>query len=55
MMSRLAFGHFVAREDREDTPMVTDEDLVQIVTRLWVNALRIPSPDHRNRPGVQAH
>lgn len=42
MMSRLAFGHFVAREDREDTPTATDEDLVQIVTRLWVNALRIP-------------
>ena len=53
MMSRLAFGHFVAREDREDTPTVTDEDLVQIVTRLWVNALRIPSPDHRNPPAVQ--
>src|SRR6201982_1884563 len=52
MMSRIAFGHFVAREDREDTPTVTDEDLVQIVTRLWVNALRISSPDHRDRPTV---
>jgi AcrR family transcriptional regulator len=52
MMSRLAFGHFVTREDREDTPMATDEDLVQIVTRLWVNALRIPAPDHRDRPTV---
>jgi AcrR family transcriptional regulator len=53
MMSRLAFGHFVTREDREDTPMATDEDLVQIVTRLWVNALRIPSPDHQDRPAMQ--
>jgi AcrR family transcriptional regulator len=52
MMSRLAFGHFVTREDREDTPTVTDEDVVQIVTRLWVNALRIPSPAHRGRPAV---
>jgi AcrR family transcriptional regulator len=41
MMSRLAFGHFVTGEDRDDTPAVTEEDLVQIVTRLWVNALRI--------------
>ncbi len=41
MMSRLAFGHFVTGEDRDDTPTVTEEDLVQIVTRLWVNALRI--------------
>jgi AcrR family transcriptional regulator len=46
MMSRFAFGHFVTREDRDDTPVTTDEDLVQIVTRLWVNALRIPRPDH---------
>jgi AcrR family transcriptional regulator len=45
MMSRLAFGHFVTREDRDDAPQTTDEDLVQIVTRLWVNALRIPSRD----------
>jgi AcrR family transcriptional regulator len=44
MMSRFAFGHFVTREDRDDTPVTTDEDLVQIVTRLWVNALRIPRP-----------
>jgi AcrR family transcriptional regulator len=53
MMSRVAFGHFVTREDRDDTPVTTDEDLVQIVTKLWVNALRIPSPDHRDRPAVQ--
>jgi AcrR family transcriptional regulator len=53
MMSRVAFGHFVTREDRDDTPMATDEDLVQIVTRLWVNALRIPSTDHRDRPAVR--
>ena len=53
MMGRVAFGHFVTREDREDTPTVTDEDVVQIVTRLWVNALRIPSPDHRDRPAVR--
>jgi AcrR family transcriptional regulator len=45
MMSRLAFGHFVTGEDRDDTPVVTEEDLVQIVTRLWVNALRISGPD----------
>jgi AcrR family transcriptional regulator len=49
MMSRFAFGHFVTREDRDDTPVTTDEDLVQIVTRLWVNALRIPRPGHRAR------
>ena len=53
MMSRLAFGHFVTGEDRDDTPAVTAEDLVQIVTRLWVNALRIPSPDHHHRPAVR--
>lgn len=53
MMSRVAFGHFVTREDRDDMPVTTDEDLVQIVTRLWVNALRIPSPDRRGRPAVQ--
>src|ERR1700739_4416252 len=53
MMSRLAFGHFVTLEDREDTPAVTDEDLVAIVTRLWVNALRIPSPEQRNRPAAR--
>jgi AcrR family transcriptional regulator len=51
MMSRFAFGHFVTREDRDDTPVTTDEDLVQIVTRLWVNALRIPRPGHRARQG----
>ena len=50
MMSRVAFGHFVTGEDRDDTPTVTEEDLVQIATRLWVNALRIPSPGHRDRP-----
>ena len=53
MMSRLAFGHFVTREDRDDAPMVSEEDLVQIGTRLWVNALRIPSPDRHDRPLVQ--
>jgi len=52
MMSRFAFGHFVTREDRDDTPVTTDEDLVQIVTRLWVNALRIPRPGHRARPAA---
>ena len=52
MMGRVAFGHFVTREDREDTPATTEENLVQIVTRLWVNALRIPSPDHRDRPAI---
>src|SRR5580693_4392328 len=51
MMSRFAFGHFVTREDRDDTPPTTDEDLVQIVTRLWVNALRIPRPGRRARQG----
>src|SRR6202048_1544762 len=49
MISRIAFGHFVTREDRDDTPVTTDEDVVQIVTRLWVNALQIPRPDHRAR------
>jgi AcrR family transcriptional regulator len=49
MMSRLAFGHFVTGEDRDDTPVVTEEDLVQIVTRLWVNALRISGPDRRKK------
>jgi len=53
MMSRLAFGHFVTREDRDDAPQTTDEDLVQIVTRLWVNALRIPLPDHRDQAVVR--
>ena len=53
MMSRFAFGHFVTREDRDDTPVTTDEDLVQIVTRLWVNALRIPRPDHRDRSAAR--
>jgi AcrR family transcriptional regulator len=52
MMSRIAFGHFVTDEDREDTPRATDEDLVQIATRLWVNALRIPSPGQHRRPAV---
>ena len=50
MMSRIAFGHFVTGEDRDDTPTVTEEDLVQIATRLWVNALRIPSPEYGGRP-----
>jgi AcrR family transcriptional regulator len=53
MMSRLAFGHFVTGEDREDTPKTTDDDLVQIATRLWVNALRIPSSDHSDRSAVR--
>jgi hypothetical protein len=53
MMSRLAFGHFVTREDREDTPIAADEDVVQIVTRLWVNALRIPSPNHLDRAATK--
>ena len=53
MMSRFAFGHFVTREDRDDTPVTTDEDLVQIVTRLWVNALRIPRPNHRARSAAE--
>src|ERR1700751_571044 len=55
MMSRVAFGHFVTHEDRDDTPMATEEDLVQIATRLWVNALRIPSPDQRDRPAARDH
>ncbi len=55
MMSRLAFGHFVTREDRDDAPQTTDENLVQIVTRLWVNALRIPSPDHRDQTVGEDH
>ena len=29
------------------------EDLVQIVTRLWVNALRIPRPGHRARSAAE--
>src|ERR1700756_4495652 len=53
MMSRIAFGHFVTGEDRDDTPIATEEDLVQIATRLWVNALRIPSPGQRDRPAVR--
>jgi AcrR family transcriptional regulator len=53
MMSRLAFGHFVTGEDRDDTPVATEEDLVQIATRLWVNALRIPSSGQRARPAVR--
>jgi len=53
MMSRFAFGHFVTREDRDDTPVTTDEALVQIVTRLWVNALRIPRPNHRARSAAE--
>jgi hypothetical protein len=53
MMSRVAFGHFVTHEDRDDTPTTSEEDLVQIVTRLWVNALRIQSPDHSDRPAVR--
>jgi AcrR family transcriptional regulator len=53
MMSRVAFGHFVTGEDRDDTPVATEEDLVQIVTRLWINALRIPSPGQRDRPAVR--
>jgi hypothetical protein len=44
-MILLVFGPFVTGEDRDDTPVVTEEDLVQIVTRLWVNALRISGPD----------
>src|SRR6201984_1226373 len=52
MMSRLAFGHFVTLEDRDDTPLATEEDLVQIATRLWVNALRIPPPGQHHRPAV---
>jgi AcrR family transcriptional regulator len=52
MISRIAFGHFVTREDRDDMPMASEEDLVQIATRLWVNALRIPSADQRDRPAV---
>lgn len=42
MMSRMAFGHFVAGENSDATQVPTEEDLVQIVTRLWVNALQIP-------------
>jgi AcrR family transcriptional regulator len=53
MISRIAFGHFVTREDRDDMPMATEEDLVKIATRLWVNALRIPSADQRDRPAVR--
>lgn len=45
MMSRMAFGHFVAGEDADATQVPTEEDLVQIVTRLWVNALQIPRPN----------
>src|SRR6201996_6596307 len=55
MMSRIAFGLFVTGEARDDTPMATEEDLVQIATQLWVNALRIPSPDHRDRPAARDH
>jgi AcrR family transcriptional regulator len=42
MISRLAFEHFVSREDGEDGRPVPDEELVRTATRLWVNALRIP-------------
>ena len=53
MMSRFAFGHFVTREDRDDAPVTTNEDVVRIVTRLWVNALRIPRPGHRARSAAE--
>lgn len=41
MVSRLAFGHFVAGDDT-DRPVDLDE-LTYTATRLWVNALRIPA------------
>ncbi len=53
MMSRVAFGHFVTHEDRDDQPMATDEDLIQIITRLWVNALRIATRDQRDQPAIR--
>jgi hypothetical protein len=53
MISRIAFGHFVTGEDRDDTPVATEEDLVQIVTRLWINALRIPPPNQHDRPATR--
>jgi AcrR family transcriptional regulator len=53
MTSRIAFGHFVTGEDRDDTPKTTEDDLVQIATRLWVNALRIPAPGQCGRPATR--
>lgn len=39
MVSRLAFGHFVAGDDTEQSV----DTLTDVATRLWVNALRMPA------------
>lgn len=41
MISRLAFGYFVAREGQQDGPAASIDELVFTATRLWVNALRL--------------
>jgi hypothetical protein len=33
--------------------VATEEDLVQIVARLWINALRIPPPNQHDRPATR--
>ncbi|WP_280218632.1 TetR/AcrR family transcriptional regulator [Nocardia neocaledoniensis] len=43
MVSRLAFNYFVTADGRLDGVARPIEDLVFTVTRLWVNALRIPT------------
>ncbi|NEW36871.1 TetR/AcrR family transcriptional regulator, partial [Nocardia cyriacigeorgica] len=40
MVSRLAFTHFVIAPD---DPPVTMDELTYTATRLWVNALRMPT------------
>ncbi|MFT4044177.1 MAG: TetR/AcrR family transcriptional regulator [Gordonia sp. (in: high G+C Gram-positive bacteria)] len=49
MISRLAFGHFVF-DDGGGTQVGIDE-LVEVATRLWVNALRITDAARADRSG----
>ncbi|WP_227996723.1 TetR/AcrR family transcriptional regulator [Nocardia australiensis] len=42
MVSRLAFNYFVTGDGHLDDKPMTIDDLVYTVTRLWVNALRMP-------------
>ncbi|MGB6179635.1 MAG: TetR/AcrR family transcriptional regulator [Rhodococcus sp. (in: high G+C Gram-positive bacteria)] len=41
MISRLAFTHFVVEPSLGEPPTHSSEDLVQVATRLWANALRL--------------